>query len=113
MTEMKTAIFPVSDLEKAKAMFSALLGTEPDMDSPYYVAFNVEGQQVGLNPNGHSEGFTGGVCYWHVDDIEAHLSKLLSAGAEVFTAARDVGGGRLVAAVKDWDGNVIGLIQDT
>jgi predicted enzyme related to lactoylglutathione lyase len=88
------------------------LGTKSDVDSPYYVGFNVKGQQVGLNPNGHKEGLTGGVCFWHVDDIEAHTKALLDAGAVVFQATKDVGDRRLVASVKDQDGNVIGLIQD-
>jgi predicted enzyme related to lactoylglutathione lyase len=36
---------------------------------------------------------------------------LLEAGAEVQQATRDVGGGKLIAIVKDPDGNSIGLIQ--
>ena len=34
------------------------------------------------------------------------------AGATVKEPAHDVGGGRLVAAVTDPDGNVLGLLQD-
>ena len=33
------------------------------------------------------------------------------AGAEVQQEIKDVGGGKLIASVKDADGNVIGLIQ--
>ena len=32
---IKTAIYPVSYLARAKAMFSAVLGTAPVMDEPY------------------------------------------------------------------------------
>jgi hypothetical protein len=35
----------------------------------------------------------------------------LDAGAEAHQGVRDVGGGKLLASVKDADGNVIGLIQ--
>ena len=35
----------------------------------------------------------------------------LDAGAEAHQRVRDVGGGKLVASVKDADGNVIGLLQ--
>jgi hypothetical protein len=35
----------------------------------------------------------------------------LDAGAEAHQRVREVGGGKLVASVKDADGNVIGLIQ--
>jgi len=31
------------------------------MDEPYYVSFEVEDQDVGLDPNGNSQGMTGPV----------------------------------------------------
>jgi predicted enzyme related to lactoylglutathione lyase len=112
MTEgIKTIIYPVTDLEKAKALYSALLGVAPSMAEPYYVGFNVAGQDVGLDPNGHRQGMTGPVSYWRVNDIESSLKALLDAGAEAQQAIKDVGGGKLIASVKDPDGNVIGLIQ--
>ena len=112
MTEgVKTIIYPVEDLAKAKTLYSELLGAEPYMDEAYYVGFNVEGQDVGLDPNGHSQGMTGPLAYWHVDDIEKSLKALLDAGAEAHQEIKDVGGGKLIASVKDADGNVIGLLQ--
>jgi hypothetical protein len=44
----------------------------------------------------------------HVDDIEASLKALLDAEQDV----NDVGGGRLIASVRDTDGNLIGVLQD-
>ena len=112
MTEgVKTIIYPVTDLAKAKTLYGKLLGVEPDMDEAYYVGFNVEGQDVGLDPHGHSQGMSGPVGYWHVDDITKSLKALLDAGAEAHQEVKDVGGGKLIASVKDADGNVIGLIQ--
>jgi predicted enzyme related to lactoylglutathione lyase len=55
---------------------------------------------------------TGPVPYWHVDDIRATLAALLEAGAETLQDVQDVGGGRLIASVKDTDGNLVGLLQD-
>jgi extradiol dioxygenase family protein len=53
MTEgIKTFIYPVKDLAKAKTLYSEILGVEPYMDEPYYVGFDVEGQDVGLDPHG-------------------------------------------------------------
>src|SRR3989442_9652325 len=102
MTEgLKTIIYPVKDTASAKALYRALLGVEPIMDEPYYVGFNVTGQDVGLDPRGHSQGLTGPLAYWHVADIKASLAALLDAGAESFQEVRDVGGGKLIAAVKD------------
>ena len=45
------------------------------------------------------------------DDIKESLQLLLDAGAEAQQAINDVGGGKLIASVKDADGNIIGLIQ--
>jgi predicted enzyme related to lactoylglutathione lyase len=109
---LKTVIYPVKDLAAAKALYGTLLGVEPMMDEPYYVQFNTEHQQIGLDPNGHSKGMTGSVCYWPVADIKRSVAQLLEAGATEQQPASDVGGGTLVALVKDADGNVIGLIQE-
>ena len=109
---LKTIIYPVKDLTAAKALFSALLGVEPYADEPYYVGFKDAGQDVGLDPNGHARGMTGPVPYWHVDDIKERLSALLDAGAETLQEIQDVGNGRLIASVKDADGNLVGITQD-
>ena len=108
---VKTVIYPVSDLAGAKALFTALLGVEPLMDQPYYVGYRLADQDIGLDPNGHAQGMTGPVAYWNVDDIGTTLQALLNAGAETGQDVKDVGGGKLVAWVKDADGNLIGLIQ--
>lgn len=104
-------IYPVTDLAKAKTVFGALLGVAPYADQPYYVGFKVEGRDIGLDPNGHRRGMTGAVAFWRVDDITKSLNALLDAGAEPVEKVRDVGGGKLIAMVKDSDGNVIGLTQ--
>jgi extradiol dioxygenase family protein len=45
MTEgLKTIIYPVTDIARAKTLYGKLVGVEPYMDEPYYVGFNVEGQ---------------------------------------------------------------------
>ncbi len=57
-------------------------------------------------------GITGSVGYRHVDDIKRNLRAFLDAGGVLQQDVKDVGGGRLIATVKDADGKVIGLIQD-
>jgi predicted enzyme related to lactoylglutathione lyase len=109
---IKTVLHPVSDLEKATAVYSALLGVAPQTNGSYYVGFEAEGQQIGLVPNGGRQGMTSPVAYWHVPDIEAKLAEVTAAGATVKEPAHDVGGGRLVATITDPDGNVLGLLQD-
>jgi predicted enzyme related to lactoylglutathione lyase len=107
---IQTVLHPVTDLEKAKAVYSALLGQPPTTDSEYYVGYEQAGQQIGLVPGGG--GMASPVAYWHVSDIEAKLAEVTAAGGTVKDAPRDVGGGRLVATFTDPDGNVLGVLQD-
>ncbi|WP_372348135.1 VOC family protein [Streptomyces sp. KL116D] len=109
---IKTVLHPVSDLAKAKGVYAALLGVEPQVDDSYYVGFEVAGQHIGLVPGGGPQAMTAPVAYWHVPDIEAKLAEVTAAGGVVKEPAHDVGGGRVVATVTDPDGNVLGLLQD-
>ncbi|WP_330179295.1 glyoxalase [Nocardia sp. NBC_01503] len=109
---IRTVLHPVSDLATAKAVYTALLGVEPQTDSPYYVGFESEGQHIGLVPADGKQQMTAPVAYWHVPDIEAKVAEMTAAGASVREAAKNVGGGRLVATLTDTDGNLLGLIQD-
>jgi predicted enzyme related to lactoylglutathione lyase len=109
---IKTILHPVSDLEKSKPVYAALLGGPPQVDQPYYVSFEAAGQHIGLVPGGGPQGMTSPVAYWHVSDIESKIAEVTAAGAIVKEPAHDVGGGRLVATVTDPDGNVLGLLQD-
>jgi len=109
---IKTVLHPVSDLAAAKAVYTALLGIEPQADSSYYVGYDTAGQHIGLVPGGGPQGMTAPVAYWHVSDIEAKLAEVTAAGAKVNEPAHNVGGGRLVATFTDPDGNVLGLLQD-
>ena len=107
---VRTIIYPVKDLARAKMQFRTLLGIEPYADQPYYVGFKVGNQDIGLDPNGHEAGMT---AYYQVDDIKQSLQSLLDAGSQILQEIKDVGGGRLIASVRDADGNIIGLIQDS
>jgi predicted enzyme related to lactoylglutathione lyase len=109
---IKTVLHPVSDVTKAKAVYTALLGQPPQTDESYYVGYEVAGQHIGLVPGGGPQGMTSPIAYWHVPDIEAKVAELTAAGATVKEAPHDVGGGRLVASVTDADGNVLGVLQD-
>jgi predicted enzyme related to lactoylglutathione lyase len=108
---IRTVIYPVQDIVRAKPLYRRLLGVEPYMDEAYYVGFAVGDQDIGLDPNGHSAGMTGPIGYYHVDDIEQSLRGRLDAGAQLQQPLQDVGGGKRIASVRDADGNVIGLIQ--
>jgi predicted enzyme related to lactoylglutathione lyase len=108
---ISTVIYPVKDLDQAKALYGALLGVAPYADAPYYVGFRVGDQELGLDPNGHHKGMSAPLAYVEVDDIQRRLDQLLEAGAETQQPITDVGGGKLIASVRDADGNVTGLAQ--
>ena len=109
---IKTVLHPVTDLDKAKAVYTALLGQPPAHDAPYYVGYDVAGQHIGLVPGGAQQGMASPVDYWHVPDINAKLAEVTAAGGTVKDAPRDVGFGRVVATFTDPDGNVLGLLED-
>jgi predicted enzyme related to lactoylglutathione lyase len=108
---IRVLVYPVKDIARAKTLYRRLMGIEPYVDEAYYVGFRVGDQEIGLDPHGHDRGMTGPVGYWQVDDIKKSLRLLLDAGAQVQEPVHDVGGGKLIASVKDADANVTGLIQ--
>ena len=110
---LRTVIYHVDDLQKAKEWYSYVLGVKPYFDEPFYVGFNVGGYELGLDPD--LTGVTTGdaaVAYWGVEDARAAYEKVLGLGAEKHSEPREVGGGIVVAAVKDPWGNVIGIIEN-
>lgn len=107
--ETKAVVYPVGDLERAKAVFGALLDVAPHTDTPYYVGYNVGGTEISLSPRGAEDGLVGGVCFYNVAVLEPAIERLVAAGAEVVRPPRAVGGGMRVATVKDPDGNLLGL----
>ncbi len=106
-----SVIYPVQDIAAAKEVFTALLGTEPHTDQPYYVGYNVDGVEYALNPSGSKQGLTGATPFWKSADIEADVAKLEAVGATVVQRPMDVGAGTITASLTDPDGNMIGLIQ--
>lgn len=111
---LRTTIYKVTDLEKAKAWYAKSFETEPYFDEPFYAGFNIAGYELGLMPDdGPAEAKTANVLsYWGVDDIEAAVARFIAAGAEADAAPVNVGGEIMVASVKDPWGNVIGLIYN-
>ena len=106
---IKTIIYPVKDMTMSKTLFTKLLGVEPYADQPYYIGFKIDDQDIGLVPNNPEAGLA---AYYHVDDIKNSLQILVDAGAAIIQDIKNVGGGRLIASVKDTDNNIIGLIQN-
>jgi predicted enzyme related to lactoylglutathione lyase len=110
---LRTVIYPVADLEKAKAWYSQVLEKAPYFAEPFYVGFSVGGFELGLDPDVSkvTKGNTP-VAYWGVPRAAAAYAKLLELGATAHRPAQDVGGGIVVASVVDPFGNVIGIIEN-
>ena len=108
---LRTAIYPVSDLEKGKDFYTSVLGIAPYFDEPFYVGFQVGGFELGLLPDG-SSSIDGVQAYWGVEDIDEELYRLNTLGGEVIEPVTDVGGGILVAAIRDPFGNRFSIIKN-
>ena len=106
---VKTIIYPVKDINESKTLFRKLLEVEPYADQPYYVGFKVGDQDIGLVPNNPEAGMT---AFYHVDDIKNSLQILIDGGGIIIQDVKNVGGGRLIASIRDKDSNLIGLIQN-
>ena len=102
---IRSLVIPVSDLDAAKDVYTALLGA-PHTDQPYYVGYNVDGFEVALTP-GDVAG--GPVVYTDVEDLAGTRATLLAAGATERSAPRQVAAEARVCVVADADGNPIGL----
>ena len=81
---LRTTIYKVSDISKARDWYEKAFETKAYFDEPYYVGFNIGGYELGLQPE---EGLKGVkiesvVSYWGVEKIQEVYDRLLSLGAE-------------------------------
>ncbi len=111
---LRTVVFKVSDLEKAKNWYSQVLGINPYFDQPFYVGYQVGGFELGLDPSSENRrpGLGGSTAYWGVDDLAASLAKLEAQGINPLVPLQEVGEGIKVATIQDPFGNEIGLIEN-
>ena len=108
---LRTTVYPVGDLVKAKAWFTEVFSKAPYFDEPFYVGYEIGGFELGLVPDG-TPGTSGATVYWGVDDIDAEVARIVAMGATVRTAVQDVGGGIRVVDLQDPFGNLLGLIYN-
>ena len=114
MLGLRTNIYKVSDLAKAKAWYSKVFGATPYFDEPFYVGFSIGGFELGLDPDVSDQkpGPGGSVAYWGVTSMDATMKALEADGVKIHSDAREVGEGIIVAAIEDPFGNVVGLIEN-
>lgn len=114
MLGLRTTIYKVNDITKAKAWYTEAFNTAPYFDEPFYVGFNIAGYELGLQPDETpaENKVATVVAYWGVEDVNAEYKKLLTLGAITNEAPQNVGGEIVVATVKDPWNNIIGLIYN-
>ncbi len=110
---LRTVVYFVADMERAKAWYSALLGIEPYFDTPFYIGFSVGGYELGLHPiETPVVAGTSVVTYWGVEDIDTAFARLLEMGADAHFPVTEVGEGIKLADVIDPFGNCVGIIYN-
>jgi predicted enzyme related to lactoylglutathione lyase len=113
MLGLRTTIYKVADLAKAKEWYIKAFNTKPYFDQPFYVGFNIGGYELGLDPD-NSTGVKSdnAIAYWGVTDIQKEFDRLILLGATEHGKPSNVGGEIVVATVNDPWGNIIGLIYN-
>jgi predicted enzyme related to lactoylglutathione lyase len=111
---LRTAIYQVNDINAAREWYTVAFNTEPYFNEPFYVGYNIGGYELGLHPSdddvtGKTESV---VAYWGVDNIAQSYESFLKAGALAYEKPTEVGGGIMVAKLKDPWNNIIGLIYN-
>ena len=111
LQKLRTVIYHVHDLAKAKEWYTQLTGSNPYFDEVFYVGFDINGCELGLDPDmsGVKEG-NHSVAYWSVEDIDAAVKKATELGAALITPVANVGGTIYTAVIQDPFGNSIGFI---
>jgi predicted enzyme related to lactoylglutathione lyase len=121
-----TINFWADDLAAAVAWYTELLGVAPYFERPgpdgrpAYAEFRIGDYQAELGiidrryaPPGAATEPGGAVMYWHVDDLNATVQRLLSLGAKEYQPITPRGtAGFVTAAVVDPFGNVLGVMYN-
>ena len=119
---LSTINFYAADHAAAKKWYSEFLGMEPYFNAPGYAEFRIGDYQHELGiidstyaPEGATKGPAGAITYWHADDLQATLDRLLALGATLYQPIidRSQGTGRFVtASVVDPFGNILGIMTN-
>jgi predicted enzyme related to lactoylglutathione lyase len=121
---MATVNYLAADVKAARDWYRELLGVppyfeRPDSENPKYVEFRIGDYQAELGiidrsfaPVSGGEGPSGAVLYWHVDDVDAILARLLAMGATELEPKTERGVGFVTVSVADPFGNILGLMYN-
>lgn len=116
---ISTINFSASDLEKAEQWYSEFLGIKPYFKNKGYIEFRIGAYQQELGiidsnfvPKKESSEPSGAIIYWHVDDINSVIEKLIAMGAKVNQPITDRSNGFFTASIIDPFGNILGIMTN-
>lgn len=121
---LSTISFWATDLAAARQWYSELLGIEPYFVRPQvgpaaYIEFRLGDYEHELGiidrayaPHEAAAHPGGAIVYWHVDDVEAAVAKLLAMGAQEYEPITHREAGFITASVLDPFGNILGLMYN-
>ncbi len=122
---LATVSIYAEDVPAARAWYTEVLETEayyavpPAPAPPAYVEFRVGDDEVEWGiidrkyaPGGASGSPGGAIVFWHVDDLDATLARLLDHGAVEYEPLTERGAGFRTASVVDPFGNVLGVMHN-
>ncbi|MEJ3653839.1 VOC family protein [Actinomycetes bacterium KLBMP 9759] len=119
---MCTVSFFAADMAAATRWYAEVFGVEPYFEraapdgSPAYAEFRIGDHQgefglLDARFAPHEVGTAAGaIVYWHVDDIEKSLERVVTLGATPHDPVTERGPGFVTASVVDPFGNVLGLM---
>ncbi len=109
--DLRSVIYNVDNLQKAKEWYGKVLEADPAIDLPSFVSFNIGKDRLGLNLVDHpSQGNDSeNIAYWAVSDINGEYKRLIELGAREQGGIQNMGGGLYLTTVKDPFGNTFGI----
>lgn len=108
---LKAAIYYVDDVNKAREWYNEALRAKPYYEKPFYVGYDIDGFEFGLEPGKAVRGDSP-IVYWGVENVEQEFQRLIKLGAAENKPVKVVNGDVKVASVVDPFGNVLGIVEN-
>jgi uncharacterized glyoxalase superfamily protein PhnB len=116
---MATVTYFATDWTAARDWYTRVTGVEPYFLREGYAEWRLGDHQAELGlidarfRAAHTAtGPVGCVLYWHVDDVDAALARLLELGATLHEPPQDRGRGFVTTTVIDPFGNLLGIMYN-
>ncbi len=115
-----TVNFYAANHQDAVKWYSDFLEMEPYFNVPGYSEFRIGDYQIELGivdskyaPKNISDKPAGATIYWHVDNLQATVDRLVSLGATIHDPVTARGNnGFVTASVVDPFGNILGVMTN-